>query len=179
VRVNVYDKTSSAICYKQTGLTCRGTADATPPIGAKKKQFFEGLSGKNQEWHKLPAKSKENQWTEEIKKLLKNIIDPVNIKIGIMTIKILKNGDVLSEADSEEEIERLHSQIRDKYCSQFETYTQKRRNLMIIIYSVPEFVTLENVEDIILAQNPDLKLQEGDIKIKFNFKSKRNKELSN
>jgi len=35
-------------------------------------------------------------------------------------------------------------------------------------------VTPENAEDIILAQNPDLKLQEGDIQTKFIFKSKRN-----
>jgi len=35
-------------------------------------------------------------------------------------------------------------------------------------------VTPENVEDIILAQNPDLNLQEGDIQNKFAFKTKRN-----
>jgi len=35
-------------------------------------------------------------------------------------------------------------------------------------------VSPENGEDIILAQNPDLKLQEGDIQKKFIFKSKRN-----
>ena len=32
----------------------------------------------------------------------------------------------------------------------------------------------ENVEEIILAQNPDLKLQRGDIQSKFIFKNKRN-----
>ena len=32
----------------------------------------------------------------------------------------------------------------------------------------------ENAEDIILAQNPDLNLQEGDIQTKFAFKTKRN-----
>jgi hypothetical protein len=35
-------------------------------------------------------------------------------------------------------------------------------------------VTPENGEDIILAQNPDLKLQKGDIQSKFIFKTKRN-----
>jgi len=35
-------------------------------------------------------------------------------------------------------------------------------------------MTPENVEDIILALNPDLKRQEGDIQTKFLFKSKRN-----
>jgi len=35
-------------------------------------------------------------------------------------------------------------------------------------------VTPENAEDIILAQKPDLELQEGDIQTKFTFKTKRN-----
>jgi predicted DNA-binding protein len=34
-------------------------------------------------------------------------------------------------------------------------------------------VTQENAEDIIIAQNPDLKLQEGDIQKKFAFKTKK------
>ena len=33
------------------GLTSRGTADAAPPIGAKKKQFSKVLSRKNEERH--------------------------------------------------------------------------------------------------------------------------------
>ena len=155
------------------GLYSRGTADAAPLIGAKKKQFSEVLSGKNEERHKLTVKSKENQSTEQIKKL-KTKIGPVNMKIGIRTFKSLKNGNVLIEADSKEEIERLHSQIRDKCGNQIETYIQKRRNPRLIIYNGPEAVTPENAEDIILAQNPDLKLQEGDIQTKLIFKSKRN-----
>jgi hypothetical protein len=34
-------------------------------------------------------------------------------------------------------------------------------------------VAPENAEDIIIVQNPDLKLQEGDIQTKFTFKTKR------
>jgi len=110
------------------GLTSRGTADAAPPIGAKKKQFSEVLSGKSEERHKLTVKSKENQSTEEIKKLLKTKIDPVNMKIGIRTFKSLKNGNVLIEADSKEEIERLHSQIRDICGNQNETYPEEKKS---------------------------------------------------
>jgi hypothetical protein len=93
----------------RSGLTSRGTADTAPPIGAKKKKFSEVLSGKYEERHKLTVKSRENQSTEKIKKLLKTKIDPVNIKIGIRTFKSLKNGNVLIEADSKEETERLQS----------------------------------------------------------------------
>jgi hypothetical protein len=51
------------------------------------------------------VKPKDSQSTDEIKKLLKSKIYPVNMKIGIRTFKSLKNGNVLIEADSKEEIE--------------------------------------------------------------------------
>jgi hypothetical protein len=120
------------------------------------------------------VKPKENQSTEVIKKLLKSKIDPVNMKIGIRTLKSFKNGNVRIEADSKEKTAILNSQIRDKCGVQLEINVQKRRNPRLIIYKVPDSVTPENAEGIILAQNPDLKLQEGDIQTKFIFKTERN-----
>ena len=101
-------------------------------------------------------------------------IDPVNMKIGIRTFKSLKNGNVLIEAYSKDEIKTLNTQIRDKSGDQLEVKVQNRRNPRLIIYNVPDVVTPENAEDIILAQNPDLELQKGDIQTKFAFKTKRN-----
>ena len=64
---------------------------------------------------------------------------------------------------------------RQKKCGDHvEAKVHKRRDPRLIIYNVPDAVTPENAEDIILAQNPDLNLQEGDIQIKFAFKTKRN-----
>ena len=68
----------------------------------------------------------------------------------------------------------INSHIRDKYGDQFEINVQKRRNPMLIIYNVPDVVTFYYAEYIILAQNPELKLQKGDIQTKFIFKTKRN-----
>ena len=61
------------------GLTSTGTAVTAPPIGGKKKLFSEVLSGKIEARHKLAVKSKQNQSTEEIRRLLKSIIVPVNM----------------------------------------------------------------------------------------------------
>ena len=119
-------------------------------------------------------KPNDNTTVEEIKKLLRTKIDPVNMKIGIRTFKSLKNGNVLVEADSKEEIEILNTQIPGKCGDGLEVNVQKRRNPRLIIYNTPEAVTPEHAEDIILAQNPGLKLQEGDIQTKFAFKTKRN-----
>jgi len=156
------------------GLTSSGTADTAPPTGGKKKLFSEALCGKIEARHKLTVKPRHSHSTDEIKRLIKSKIDPVNMKIGIRTFKSLKNGNVLIEADSKEEIETLNSQIRDICGDQPEINVQKRRNPRLIIYNVPDAVTHENAEDIMPAQNPDLKLQKGDIKIKFIFKTKRN-----
>ena len=105
------------------------------PIGGKKKLFSEVLCGKYETRHKLTIKPKDNQSTEEIKWLLKSKIDPINMKIGIRTFKSLKNGNVLIEADSKEEIEVLNSQIQDKYGDQLEINVQKRRNPRLITRS--------------------------------------------
>ena len=47
------------------------------------------------------------------------------MKVGIRSLKILKNGHVLIEADTKEEIELLNSQIHDKCGDQLETNIQK------------------------------------------------------
>jgi hypothetical protein len=120
------------------------------------------------------VKLTDSKSAEEIKKLIRTKIDPINMKIGIRTFKNLKNGNVLIEADNKKEIEMLNTQIRDKCGDQLEINVQKRRNPRLTIYSVRNIVTPENAEDIILAQNPELKLQEGDIHTKFDFKTKRN-----
>ena len=119
-------------------------------------------------------KPNDNKTAEEIKKLLRTKINPVNTKIGIRTFISLKNGNVLIETDKKEETETLNTQIRDKYGDRLEVEVQNRRNPRLIIYNVPDAMTPEKAKDIILAQNPDLELQKGDIRTKFAFKTKRN-----
>ena len=54
-----------------------------------------------------------------------------------------------------------------------EISTQKRRNPRVIVYNVPDTLTTENAEATKLAQNSDLKLQEGDFQAKYTFKTRR------
>jgi hypothetical protein len=123
------------------------------------------------------VKPTDNKSAEEIKKLIRTKIDPVNMKIGIRTFKSLKNGNVLIEADSKDEIELLNTHIRDKCGDHLEINFPKKRNPRQIICNVPDIVTPENAEDVILAQNTELKLQEGDKNTKFAFKTKRNTRI--
>lgn len=105
--------------------------------------------------------------------MLKSSIDPVDIKIEIRTFKSLTDGKVLIEADSKDDIDMLNSQIQDKCGDRLDTNIQKRRNSRLIIYNIPDEVTLENVADTICTQNSALALNKGDITTKFIFKTKR------
>lgn len=145
---------------------------SAPPCCDTKKLFSEVVGGKHEERHKLTVKPKSSQSTEEVKKLLKSKIDPLNMKTGIRALKSLKNGQVMIEADSKEELELLNSQIHDKCGDQLEINIQKRRNPRLIIYNVPDALTPDNAEGII-AQNPNLNLQKGDIQTKHTFKARR------
>ena len=62
---------------------------------------------------------------------------------------------------------------QDKCGDRLETNVQKRRNLRLITYNIPDEVTLENAEDIICVQNSTLALNKRDITTKFIFKTKR------
>jgi len=73
----------------------------------------------------------------------------------------------------QEELELLHTNIKDKCSQLLEANIQKLRNPNIVIYNIPEELTTESAEEIILTQNPKLDLSKGDVKSKFIYKSRR------
>jgi hypothetical protein len=48
-----------------------------------------------------------------------------------------------------------------------ETNAHKMRNPMLVLYNIPEEISTQNIEEIMIAQNPELNLKVGDIKPKF------------
>ena len=96
------------------------------------------------------------------------------MKIGIRKFKGLQNGKVPIEADTEEDIEVLQDQITRKCGDKLETHAQKRRKPRMIIFNVPDGITMDNAADIICEQNPELTLKNADMKTKFITKNKRN-----
>lgn len=63
---------------------------------------------------KLTVKSKESQSPDTIKDLLKSKINPTKIKVGINSLKSLRDGRVLIETGSKEEVETLTRDINEK-----------------------------------------------------------------
>ena len=119
-------------------------------------------------------KSKSNQSVEFVKNILKTNINPTEIKIGVNTFKSLKDGRVLIETSSKEEINALSTKISAKCVEQLDVYVPKLWKPRLIIYNIPEENAVENIEDTILSQNPELDLKHGDIVAKFRIRTKRN-----
>ena len=112
-------------------------------------------------------KSKVNLSTEVIRSALKTN-NPTAIKIGIKSFKSLKDSRVLIEAGNPAEITLLSTSIRDKCGEELEVTVPKLRKPRIILQDV----TIENLQEIILVQNPELSLVSGDIEARFTCRSK-------
>ena len=82
---------------------------------------------------KLTIKSKENQSSGPIKRLLKSKINPTEIKVVISTFKSLKNEKVLIETNSKEEIEALGKVINVKCGDKLEANIHILRNPRLVI----------------------------------------------
>ena len=54
---------------------------------------------------------------------------------------------------------------------------QKLRNPRLVIYDIPEDITTQNIEDTIIAQNPELNLNKEDIIAKFAYVTETHTEL--
>jgi hypothetical protein len=78
-----------------------------PSFGCVKKLYSEGLSTDVDKRYKLTVKSKFNHSTETIKNVLKTKVNPTEMKVGIKSFKFLKDGRVLIEAGSLDEINLL------------------------------------------------------------------------
>jgi hypothetical protein len=151
------------------------TARDVAPSGSRDGKLYSEALGreKNSKLFKLTVTAKGNQSPETIKGLLKSKINPTEIKVGINTFKSLKNGKVLIETNSKEEIKVLEKDINSKREGQLEANILKLRNPRLVIFNIPEDISTGNLEDTLIAQNPDLNLKKGDINARFSYVTKK------
>ena len=107
------------------------------------------------------VKSKSNQSPETIKNVLKTTIKPTEMKVGLKTLKSLKDGRVLIEVGSIDETNLLSANIRDKCGEELEVNVPKLLKPRLIIRRIPQDITVENLQETILAQNPELSMKLG------------------
>lgn len=153
-----------------------GPGEGPPSSIGRQNLYSEVLAGKTEKKFKLTVKSKKNHPPETTKQILKASINPAEMKVGINTFKSLRDGQVLIETSSKEELESLRTSITSKCGDQLEVNTPKLRNPRLIIYNVPEDISAESAAERIICQNPELNLNDVDIQGKYCYKNKFNKK---
>ena len=88
-----------------------------PPDGKARKLYAEvaKTEGSAEKRYKLMVKTKTNHSCEAIKNIIRTSINPTSMKVGICAFRSLRDGRVLLETKSKEEIELLHTNINDKF----------------------------------------------------------------
>ena len=123
----------------------------TPPGGGKVKLYSEIVKGKTtQKVYKLIVISRDNQTADTIKEMLKSQINPTTIKVGIRSIRTLRDGRVQIERGSNQEAETLTNSIRNKIGDKLETNIQRPRKPRLKIENIPEEISTDNTEDTII-----------------------------
>jgi hypothetical protein len=140
---------------------------------SNRKLYSRVVAGCAERKYGLTLQSKVNQPPDMIKKLLKTKENPTEIKVGITSLKSLRDGIVMIETSSKNEIETLGEKIGEKCGEELEVNIQKLRNPRLVLLNIPDDITVENVEDTFTVQNPELDLKEGDIRAKFCYTTKR------
>jgi len=91
----------------------------------------------------------------------------------VLSFKSLKDGRVLTETGTPEEANLLSSSIRDECRNDLEVTVPKLRNPRMVICNVPQDINVENLEETILIQNPELGLIQGDTVARLSYRTKR------
>ena len=64
--------------------------------------------------------------------------------------------------------------MRNEKCGEeLEVNSQKLRLPRLVILNIPEEISVDNVEETLLAQNSDINLKQGDINAKFSYQTKK------
>jgi hypothetical protein len=143
--------------------------------GSTEKLYSEILkaNSRREKRFRLTVSTKSDHSGDAIKDIIKTSVNPTSIKVGVCAIKTLRDGRVIMETKSKEDIEMLCTNINDKCNHLLEANIQKPRNPRLVIYNIPEEVNKENIEQILTTQNPELSLNEGEVTPKFTYKGKR------
>jgi hypothetical protein len=144
-----------------------------PSQDRNRKLYSSVVAGCTEKRYTLTVKSTDNQPPDTIKKLLKSKVNPTEIKVGITSLKSFRDGRVMIEASSKNEIETLAEKIGEKCGGLLDVTIQKLRKPRLVLLNIPEDITPENAEETLTIQNPELDLKEGDIRAKFCYTTKR------
>ena len=150
-----------------------GSRQVLPPHDNNRKLYASVVATTAETKHKALVRSKINQTPEMIKNQLKTKVNPTEIGVGITSLKMLRDGRLMIEGNSKQEIEALGNKIEETCGAELEVRIQKRRNPRMVLLGIPEDITTENIGTTLAKQNPELDIKEEDIRAKFSYTTKR------
>jgi len=121
----VHRETSSSTTEGPASVNTRVVAK--PGVG-RRKLFTEILANGGNAQEIYNHSHVKGQTSETIKEILKININPTEIRVGINALKNLRNGKVLKETNTKEELETLGKDINDKNGDRLETHIHKFRH---------------------------------------------------
>jgi hypothetical protein len=154
--------------------TSRRTGAATahsPKLNHK--LYADIVAERDEKKFTLTLRTKDNHAPEEIISVLKEKVNPAEIKVGIVSLKTLRDGRVLIEAGSKAEIKLLGDKIREECAEILVVNMQTLRKPRMIILNIPTEITLENILEILTLQNSELATAGENIVPKFCYTTKR------
>jgi hypothetical protein len=126
-------------CVPERTIHGKPESKVTPPGGGKFKLYSETVKGETtQKIYKLTVTSRDNQTADTIKEMLKSQLNPTEIKVGIRSIRTLRDARIQIETWSNKEAETLSNSIRDKLGDKMETNIQRPRKPRLEIHNIPE-----------------------------------------
>jgi hypothetical protein len=71
-------------------------------------------------------------------------VNPTEIRVGITSLRPLKDGRIRIEAGSKKGIEKLREKIGEKCGEELDVKIQRLRNPRLVMLGIPEKTTMEN-----------------------------------
>ena len=145
-----------------------------PPHGHPTKPLYSDVvASREGRKFKLSLRTKENHTPDEIQNLLKAKVNTTEINVGITSLKSLRDGKVIIEVGSKKEIDTLEEKIKERCGEELEIRVHRLRNPRLVILNTPTDITPENVKEILVQQNRELAITNGNIEPKFCYITKR------
>jgi hypothetical protein len=125
--------------------------------------------------------------SDETYRKVKELINPVKLKIGVKRVKNISDGGVLLECETEEECGKIAKVIETKAKTSYSCSKPIKRMPKIAIYNVPQELEEEFLVDTIISQNQPIKefidnIEADHIKehlnVKLKLKSKPNASIT-
>jgi len=137
------------------------------------KLYSDIVAGREEKKFTLTLRTKDNHTPEGIIRVLKEKVNPAEIKVGITSLKTLRDGRILIEPGSRTELNLLGDTIREEYAETLVVNMQSLRKPRMIILNTPTEITPENILEILTQQNSELATEGENIVPKFCYTTKR------